>query len=375
MTLYDTFSVNISMKNLKESKRLAGIAAPREAKEISTIASREASCSSDYIDNIATERQCSDKLFRSLKNENLLINDKTYIVHSRDDAKENLNPIRSTVLSLPHNNTLDNVNSTSNVDSAMNNRFRDENDSETCLVSSDTNVSVLNRKICNTNVDSVVDSVSLISNNCNQDSRVGLETVQQHKASMHNVISVHTEERSRAQLFFKETNRIIHSVDFDLNVVNMNKNMEKISQNDITILSQHTDSDKIDNDHTDDSPTSQNSLKNLNSTNVSSKINNWNVTRVSNTTKFNEHSILNKQIDACNSKKFIQCIAFQENTVRHNGETRTKNKEFCLKVSIDLCKIQNLIDSKPELFKNRKHNANDQWHTHTNRLPDLDNYV
>ena len=355
MILYDTFSVNISMKNFKESKRLVDVAASREAKEMSTIASREASCSSDYTDNITTERY-----FRSLKNENFSINDKMYIAHSRDDAKENLNPIRSKVLL--HNDTLDNVNSTNNIDSAMNNCFKvHENDSEPCLVSSDTNVSVLNRTICNTNVDNIVPLIS------NQGSRVSLETVQRHKQASIN--SVHIEERSRAQLFFKETNRIVHSVDFDLNV-NMNKNIEKISQNDITV--QHTDN-KIGNDHTDDSPTLQNGLKNLNSMNISSKINNQNVTRVSNIRKFNEHSILSKQIDACNSKKFIQCIAFQENTVRRNGETRIKNNEFCLKVSIDLCKIQNLIDSKPELFKNSKHNANDQWHT--NRLPGLDNYV
>ncbi|KAG5322009.1 G2E3 ligase, partial [Acromyrmex heyeri] len=358
MILYDTFSVNISMKNLKESKRLADVAASREVKKMSTIASREASCSSD-IDNITTERHIC-----SLKNENFLINDKMYIAHSRDDAKENLNPIRSKVLS--HNDTLDNVNTTTNIDSAMNNCFKNENDNETCLVSSDTNISVLNRTICNTNVDTIVPLIS------NQGSRVSLETVQQHKqTSIHSVISVHTEEKSRAQLFFKETNRIVHNVDFDLNV-NMNKNIEKISQNDITVLSQHTD--EIGNDHTDDSPTSQNGLKYLNSMNVRSKINNRNVTRVSNIAKFNEHSILSKQIDACNSKKFIQCIAFQENTVRRNGETRIKNNEFCLKVSIDLCKIQNLIDSKPELFKNPKH-ANDQWHTHTNRLSGLDNYV
>ncbi|XP_018346086.1 PREDICTED: probable GPI-anchored adhesin-like protein PGA55 isoform X1 [Trachymyrmex septentrionalis] len=344
MILYDTFSVNISMKDLKESKRLAGVAASREAKEMSTIASCEA-YSSEYIDNITTERR-TDKLFRSLKNENFLINDKMYIAHSQDDVKENLNPIRSRVPS--HNDTLDNMNSTNNVDSAMNNCFKDENDSETCLVSSDTNVSVLNRTICNTNVDTIVPLIS------NQGSQVSLETVQQHKqASIHSVISMHTEERSRAQLFFKETNRIVYSVDFDLN--NMNKNIEKISQNDITILSQHTDDDKIGNDHTDDSLTSQNGLKNLNSMN-SPKINN--VTRVSNITRFNEHSILSKQIDACNSKNFIQCIAFQENTVRRNGETRIKNNEFCLKVSIDLCKIQNLIDSKPELFKDPKHMIN-----------------
>ncbi|XP_018398467.1 PREDICTED: putative uncharacterized protein DDB_G0282133 [Cyphomyrmex costatus] len=373
MTLYDTFSVNISMKNLKENKRLTGVAAPEE-KEMSTIAFREASCSSDYIDNITTARQCSDKLYRSLKNENLSINDKTYIAHDRDDAKENLNPIRCRVP--PYNDSLDNVNSGSNVDSAMNNCFNDENsnDSETRL-SSDTNVNILNQTICNPNVDNIVNDITFNSNNCNRGSRVSLETVQHKQMSVHNVISMHTEERSKAQLFVKETNKIAHSVEVDLNVVNMNKNIEKISQNNITILSQHTDGDKIDNDHIDDSPTLQNGFKYLDSMNVvKSKINNRNATRVSNITRFNDHSILSKQIDACDSKKLIQCIAFQENTVHHNGETRTKSNKFCFKVSIDLCKIQNLIDSKPELFKNHKFNTNDQWRTHTNQLPGLDNY-
>ncbi|XP_072748731.1 uncharacterized protein [Anoplolepis gracilipes] len=77
----------------------------------------------------------------------------------------------------------------------------------------------------------------------------------------------------------------------------------------------------------------------------------WSATHVSNN-MFNEHNILNKQIDASDSIKFIRCLAFDKNTVNHNNENnfRHNDSESCLKVSIDLCKIQSLIDSKPELF-------------------------
>jgi len=348
------------MKNPKESQ--AGATAPREPKELST-PFREASCSSDYIDNIPTERQRSDKFFRSLKNDTYSSDKSACAKCTRDDAKENLDPIKSKMLS--HSGT-DNVNPTNNVDNTVtiNNHICSENDSEMHLVSSDTNLGILNRTIYNTNVDNVTDDVT---NNCNQDTRVNLEGVQQHKqASVRNAISAR-EEKSGVRLFFKEPNRIVHSVDFDLNVTNKNKNIEKVSQNDI--VPSQREGDRT-NDHTDDSPTLRNGYKQLDSTNVMRpKVNNRNIARVS---KFNEHSILNKQIDASNSKKFIQCIAFQENTVRHNNEIRTKNNdEFCLKVSVDLSKIQNLIDSKPELFENRKH----ERMCTSPKLPDLDDYA
>lgn len=378
MILYDTFSVNIGIKNTKESKsRSAGVATSRKSKELSILASREASSSSSCINNIPSERR-SDKFFHSLRNENCSINDKSvctkHVVHNQDDAKENLDPIRSRMLL--HGGTLDNVSLTNGVDDTdtMSDRFYDENDSETRLVSSDTNLSILNKKtIYNTNVDNVTD-VTLVPNSCNQlGSRVDLEGVQQHKVFARNTIPMPAEERPGVRLFCKE-NRIAH-VDFDLNVVNMNKNIEKVSQDVTTLMSQQTDGDRIDND-TDDSSTLWNGYKSLDSTYVmKSKTNNRNIARVSNITKFNEHSILNKQINTYDSKKFIRCMAFQESTIRRDSETRTKNNGFCLKVSIDLCKIQNLIDSKPELFENRKYDASGQRCKNTSWLGDCTRQV
>lgn len=382
MTLYDTFSVNISLKNPKEGKsRLPGVAAPRAPKESSTLkAPREASCSSDHIDNTSAERQRSDNLFRVSKNENSLIDDKTMCVaHGQDDAKENLDPIRTRMLS--HSGMLDNVSLTSNVDDAAttNSRFCGENDSgETRLASSDTNLSVLNRNTTrNANVDT--DGVTFVPSNCNQGNlRVDLEGAQQHKeapcAMRCSAIPVlPAEERPGARLFFKENNRIIPSVDFDLSVVNMNKTVEKVSQAVTVPTSLRTDDDRISNEnHTDDSPTLRNGCKHLDGTNVMRPMdNNRNVS--SSITRF-ERSILNKQIDMYESRKFIRCTAFQENHVRHNGRIRARsNGEFGLKVSIDLFKIQNLIDSKPELFKNRMRDADDQRDTCL--LPGLDEYT
>lgn len=373
MILYDTFSVNISMENPKKSKnQSAGISAAWKSKESSILTSREASCSSDYVDNVSTERRF-DKFFCSSKNENCSVSDKSTCVkyiQGQDDVKENLDPIRSRMLS--HNDTLDNVNLMNNIDDAatMNDSLCAENNSETCLISSDTNLSVLNRTICNTNVDNVTD----VPNSGNQSSRVNLEDVQQHK--VRDAAFALTEERPGARLFCKKTNRIVHNADFDLNVVNINKSVEKLSQ-DITVpTGQHTDGDRIGNDHTDDSPTLWNNYKSLDNTNIMrSKINNRNIARVSNIARFNEHNILNKQIDTCDSRKFIQCIALQENSILRNSEARAKNNGFCLKVSIDLCKIQNLIDSKPELFENREHNVNDQRCKTMSRLSNLDEYT
>lgn len=362
MVLYDTFSVNIPIKNSKESKiRSANLAAQRESKELSYHASGETSSSAEYIDNIQTAEQRFFKLFRSSKNENL-IHDKTkYIVHGQDDTKENLDPDRSKMLS--RNDTFDNSLVNDICDTmTVHDSFCDETDNEMYLVSSDTNLSTLHPTICNKNVeDSVMDGVTFVSNDRKQTLQVNWEDVQQHKQiSIYDMTPASTEEKI-ARSFCKETSRIVHNVDFDFNIVKTNKNIEKILQDDITVSTNRHKRDnnrKIGNYCTDDSQTMlRNSYKHLDNTNViKPKVANWSATRVSNI-MFNEH-ILNRQIDTSSSVKFIRCLAFNENTVSRNSENnfRHNNSESFLKVSIDLCKIQSLIDSKPELFVNQKCN-------------------
>lgn len=381
MVLYDTFSVNIPINNSKESKiRSANIAAQRESKEWSHQARGEASSSVEYIDDIQTTEQRFVKFFRSSKNENHLINDKTkYIARGKDDAKENLDPVRSKMLS--RNGTFDN-NLVNDIDDTVtvHDSFCGETDNEMRLVSSDTNLSALNRTICNRNVeDSVIDDVAFVSSDRNQILQANWEDIQQHKQV--SVYDITLTEEKTARSFCKETNKIVHNVDFDFNIVKMNKNIEKILQDDITVSTNRHNKDsnrKIGNDHTDDSQTTlRNSYKHLDSTNVVRlKVQNLSAARVSNI-MFNEHSILNKQIDASDSAKFIRC--FDENNVNRNSENKFKynnskdsfkcnNSESCLKVSIDLCKIQNLIDSKPELFVNEECNIDDKRRKCTSRL-------
>ncbi|XP_011881897.1 PREDICTED: uncharacterized protein LOC105569778 [Vollenhovia emeryi] len=369
MTLYDIFSVNIATKTPKESKNRPA-AASRKSRDSSILASREASCSSDYFDNIPTERQRSDKILRTSRNESCSVNDRSacarYMTRSQDDAKENLDPIRSRILS--RSGILDNTNPANNIDDLV--TTGGETDGETRLVSSDINLSALNETAYNTNADSITDSAPFVQSSYDRGSRVNVD-VQQHKVPACNAIPRAAEERPGARLFCKETNGIVHNVEFDLNVINRNKIVEEVLQDDVAVLtSQRTDGDRISND-TDDSPTLRNGYKSSDNTNVMTKINNSNIAHVSNITRFNEHSISNKQIDKCDTGKFIQRMTFQENSARRNGETRTKDNEFSFKVSVDLWRIQSLIDSKPELFENQVRNVNQRCR-HTNRLIGLD---
>lgn len=362
MVLYDTFSVNIPIKNFKESKiRSANVTAQQELKESSYYAADEASSNAEYIDNIQTVEQ-RFKLSRSSKNENL-VNDKTkHVIHGQDDTKENLDPVRSKMLS--RNGTFDNslVNDIGDT-VTIHDSFCGETGNEIRLASSDTNLSALNRTICNKNVeDTVKDDIAFISNDRNQILHGSWEDVQQHKqVSVHDMTPARTEEKI-TRSFCKENNRIVHNVDFDFNIVKTNKNIEKILQDDITVSTNQHNKDNniiIDNDYIDDPQTMlQNGYKHLASTNVTRpKLLNWNATRVSNI-MFNEHSILNKQINKSNSE-INQRLTFDENTVNRNSENNFKhnNSECCCKISIDLCRIQSLIDSKPELFVNQKCNV------------------
>lgn len=385
MVLYDTFSVNIPINNSKESNvRTVNGFASRELKELSYHAKNcsnardEASSSVDYIDDIQTAEQRFVKFSRSSKNENHLINDKTkYIACGKEDAKENLDPVRSKLLL--RNGIFDNnlVNDIDDTMMTVQDSFCGETGNETRLVSSDTNLSTLNKTISNRNVeDSIVDDVTFVSNDRNQILQANWEDMQQHKqVSVYDIMTSTEDKITRS--FYKETNRTVHNVDFDFNIVKTNKNIEKILQDDITIsINCHNrDSNrKIGNDHTDDSQTTlRNSYKHLDSTNVMRpKIQHLSATRISNIL-FNEHNILNKQIDSSYPVKFIrQCSTIDEkNNVNSNNENNIKNNnsedsfkcnnsESCLKVSIDLHKIQKLIDSKPELFVNQKGNIDEQ---------------
>lgn len=384
MVLYDTFSVNIPINNSKESKiRTANGAASRELKELSYHAKNcpsardEASSTIDYIDDLQTAEQRFVKFSRSLKNETHLINDKTkYIARGKDDAKENLDPVRSKMLlrnSIFGNNLENDIDDTM---TTVEDSFCGETDNEMRLVSSDTNLSTLNKTISNRNVeDNVIDDVAFVSNDRNQILQANWEDIQQHKqVPMYDIMTPTEDKTTRS--FYKETNRMVHNVDFDFNIVKTNKNIEKILQDDITISTNRHNRDsnrKIGNDHTDDSQTMlRNSYKHLDSTNVMRpKVQNLSATRIS-SILFNEHSILNKQINASYSVKFIrQCLTVDEknnvnrneNNIKNNNSEdsfKCNNSEPGLKVSIDLYKIQNLIDSKPELFVNQKCNIHEQ---------------
>lgn len=377
MVLYDTFSVHIPIKNSKESKiRSVNVIAQQEPKELSYYAVDEVSSNAEYVDDIQTVERFV-KFSRSSKNENL-VNDKTkYIVHGQDDTKENLDPVRSRMLS--RNGTFDNSLVTDIEDTVTIHDSFCETDNEIHLVSSDTNLSTLNQTICNKNVeDSMKDDVAFVSNDRNQTLHASWEDIQQHKQiSVHDVTPARTEEKI-ARSFCKETNRIVRNVDF--NIVKTNKNIEKILQDDITVSTNQHNRDsnkKIDNDYTDESQTMlRNSCKYLASANVTKpKVLNWNATRVSNI-MFNEHSILNKQIDKFDSE-ITQHLTFDENTVNRNSENnyRHNNSECCFKISIDLCRIQSLIDSKPELFVNQKYNVDDKRRKCKSQLYDQEDYT
>lgn len=378
MVLYDTFSVNIPIKNSNESKiRLVDVTAQQEPKELSCSAADEVSSNAEDVDDIQAVEQRFVKFFRSSKNENL-VNDKTkYIVHSQDDTKENLDPIRSRMLS--RNGTFDNSLVNDIGDTMTIHDSFCETDNEIRLISSNTNLNALNRTICNKNIeDSIKDDVAFVSNDCNQTLHISWEDVQQHKQiSVHDVTPAPIEEKI-ARSFCKETNRIIHNVDF--NIVKTNKNIEKILQDDITVSTNQHNRDsnkKIDSDYTDESQTMlRNSYEYLANTNVTRpKVLNWNATRVSNI-MFNEHSILNKQIDKFDSE-ITQHLTLNENTVNRNNENnyRHNKSECCFKISVDLCRIQSLIDSKPELFVNQKCNVDDKRHKCKNQLYDQEDYI
>lgn len=353
MILYDTFSVKISMDHSKKRKiRSSSLVAPNP-KKLCTSTSRsrsEASSSFDCSDGASTaEQQRVDKVLRSTRSENYLINDKTKcITRGRDEAKENLDPIKSKTLLRRFNN----VNLTSEAsDTLIKSDVCDENDDEIRAISSD-NSSALNRTNCSMNVDNVVNDVGFVTSDRNKNLRINEDVKQPNQTS-----SAEKELNDGARPFCKET---IHN--FDLSVINANKNAEKVLHDNITV-STRENSHIVDDigDHTDDMLRLSNN-KHADSMAVRLKTQDQSLAQVSNV--FNEDSV-HKQIDAYDSRKFIRCRALNESFINRDRDNRSNCSNDSFKVSIDLNKIQNLIDTKPELFSNEK--QDDEWQKCTSR--------
>lgn len=163
MILYDTFSVNISVKNSTKNKSKSNITdceSDGEEFTLSSQAENEVSSSSDYIDRTRIT-ECMDKSRRITKNEDYLNNDKIKsavnvvgVVADRDhdETKENLDPIFKTV---SHNNISDNINLPNDIDNILNNDYTYiDNHNQISLVSTgDINSTTLNRTICDTRLD------------------------------------------------------------------------------------------------------------------------------------------------------------------------------------------------------------------------------
>jgi len=337
------------MKNSKENKKRSTTLT--SSKEYITRARHEASSSKDYIAEQRIDKYCS-------KNENRLVNDK-HIICSNDDVKENLDPVKSKT----HNDTFNNS-TLMNADNTMTlNDYVCENDNEKRFISNDTNLCTFNPRIYNTNTD-----VTDVQSVHNQISQTNFENVQQ--ISLSNVIPESKEGTvNDDQSFCKKTDKIECSVNLDdLNIVTMNKRVKKVLLDDITFFTnKHVDDNKeIRYDCIDDHLGLLNGKHFNNIDVIIPKVQNRGA--IAKVTR-NKYNILNKQIGKCNAGNFIQCTTFHENIENYNSKNNIKsNVKSCFKISIDLCKIQNLIDTKPELFIKQNHDDNNQWHKNINYL-------
>lgn len=353
MILYDTFSVSIPVDCSRKRKIRPASSVASERKRLCTPTSRsrsEASSSFDHSDGASTAEPCADNVLRSTRNENHLVNDKTKCTtRGRDEAKENLDPVKSKTLS----RRLNNVNLMSEADMVIKSSYvYDENDDEIHTNSSDNSSALLNLINCSANVDNAVDGS--VSSDCNQNLRSNLENVKQP-----NQTSSMEERNDGAKSFCKETT---HNLDF--NVINAYKSAEKVLHDDTvsTKENQHIDDNRIIiGDRTNDTARLWNNNKHLDSTNITRlKTQNQSAAQVSNT--FNERS--HKKNDAYNSKKFTRCRSLDGRFMKCSRSNCNGSFNNCsnnsFKISIDLNKIQNLIDAKPELFVNEK--GNDEQH-------------
>lgn len=352
MILYDTFSVNISVENSAEDKIKLGIAT-QETRLITSQAQCEASSTSNQVNG------------NLLDDKTECIADMTAIV-AHDDTKENLDPVSRTV---SHNTISDNISLMNGVDDVdtMTDTWQCEHDTQTRIIPSD----ALGRVICNTSIDSNMGK----DVNRSQSSRVD------HRESIQRKSTSATEESCWLPYI-----RTIHNIDSDLNIARANKNVEKVLQNNVAVtMNRRVDKGSNSSLTTDGSPASHSrnlsyatasyrrnsSYTNSYRTGVTrSHARDRNIVNVPNII-FNEHSISNKQIDACDSSQLIQCMTFQEN--EYDDPT--------VRVSIELCKIQNLIDSKPELFASDQedvdydNNSDKRRRRCINRLHDEDDYM
>lgn len=329
MILYDTFSVNISVKSSVENSIGPWKVATQKLRLFTSQARCEASSSSDHIDDDSLASR------RSTDNKTECIADATTVV-AHDDAKENLDPVSRIV---SHNVTSGNTSLTSVVDDAH--------------ATNDINSNTLGRAICNTSVDSNVGK----DDDRSQNSRV------EHRESVQRKQPTSGVEES----CWLPHKRTIHNIDSDLNIVRTNKSIEKILQNNVTVAANRRLDDKGS-----DGSRATNDSQTLRSRNLSyitanhAKNNHAHSDRTGNTRSrtwgrgiasvpnimFNERSISNKQIDACDSSQLIRCVDFREDEKGYNDDST-------IRVSIDLCKIQNVINPKLELLMSDEEDDND----------------
>lgn len=369
MILYDTFSVNIPVKNFKRSKIELDATVQRPREFMLTSATRDdASSSLHYKDCISTVHRLSSDGTKGSSIDAAV---------EHDDTKENLDPASR---KFSRNDVTSNLSLMN--DDTMTTDY-DENDSQLHHILNGTNLNALSYRSCNTNVDSVRDSAGFIPNERDQDSRIDIVDTQHKKSTCGN--STPMEDRIGTRLFCKT----MHSVDSDFNV-NANKNVEKILQDDITVsIGQRVNNVENSSDHTDDflqsnsvlyttvsNRRTNNGYKNFDSANIARSMLDRDRAVISESNiKFNECNITNKQVDACDSKQFIRCTKLHENTVNTKTEDNSKcNKNSGLKVSIALRKLQNLIYTKPELFVSQQF-TDDEQHRNKNQLHDDEKYI
>lgn len=332
MTLYDTFSVNIPVKNLKATKIRRGVATRESEGRLPTFQTQcETSSNLDHGDSLASGLTKG-------------VADATAVV-AHDEAKENLDPVSRTACNVFSGN-VSLMNGVENEDATTSDEQQREHNVQARLSPNDTNSDALDRALCHT----IVDSNTRRDDDHRQGPRVNYWKGVQLRQS-----TPVTEES--IWLPYRPT---MYSINSDLNIIHTKKNIEKLLRNNVTVMmKQRVDDKKIDGSRaTDNSSTtrphfphatanhsdSRSHSTHSDQTDVSkSQTRDQSVTSAPNI-MFNERSISNKQIDACDSSQLIRCMKFCDD------DERTHNNDPTLRVSIDLHKIQNLIEAKPKLF-------------------------